>query len=546
MEKKYVTYEEFGAIGDGKADDFEAIEKAHIYANANALSVKAKSDATYYIADKFVRSIPVDYDVDFNGANFIVNDNAENAFEFRNIPLFLIKRKDITVYEGEALIEKIGENVKIEKHATSLPWLAPLLKEDSYVRVSNANHKDFIRFGSNQNNGTTRQDVMIVYKDGTIDPGTLPAFGYEKLTKLEIFPEKEPLITIKNGNFASICCRSVKETDFKNVYRSYQRGFRVERADVTFENMTHKMLDEPPIITDSGMDELTSRFGERNESYPYQGFIVGMLANRLTIKDCRLTSHTTYYEDKPATISTGWKVPNPVPMGSYDMYFHYSNKVSLINLKQECATGLGDKRYWGIMASNYCKNFYLEGCEMNRFDAHQGFWGGVLKDCTFGFAINLTGGGDLYLENVTKLTTSDFFSLRGDYGSSFEGRIFMKNCRHAGMAAYNTVMGHKYPDIPDINELKLISMVYVGTGELFYNWDFGYELYLPIEVHIDGFSCDKNVPVYVFSNEPDDRFENVHKHQHAITKILSVKNADCIIKNAKDDECKLINGIQRT
>ena len=38
--KKYVTYEEFGAIGDGKTCDIEAIAKAHEYANANGLSVK--------------------------------------------------------------------------------------------------------------------------------------------------------------------------------------------------------------------------------------------------------------------------------------------------------------------------------------------------------------------------------------------------------------------------------------------------------------------------------------------------------------------------
>ena len=52
MEKQFVTYEAFGAIGDGKADDIEAIAKAHEYANANGLPVKAKDDATYYIGGK--------------------------------------------------------------------------------------------------------------------------------------------------------------------------------------------------------------------------------------------------------------------------------------------------------------------------------------------------------------------------------------------------------------------------------------------------------------------------------------------------------------
>lgn len=539
--EKYVSYEEFGAIGDGITDDFEAIAAAHAYANENALTVKTKSDATYYVGQKFTRSIPVDYNVDFNGANFIIDDNVENAYEFRNLPLFLIKRKKALILEGEKIAEILGEGIKVEKHAKSLPFLTPILTEDSYVRITNADHRDFVRFGSNQNAGTPRQDVMIVYKDGSIDPSTYPAFEYEKVTKIEIFPEKEDLITIKNGNFASICCRSVKETEFKNLYRSYQRGFRVERSDVTFENMTHRMIDEPPVITDSGMDELTPRFGERNESYPYQGFIVAMLANRLTIKDCLLTSHTTYYEDKPATVSTGWKVPNPVPMGSYDLYFHYSNSISLIRLRHECETGLGDRRYWGIMASNYCKNFYLDGCEMNRFDAHQGFWGGVIKNCTFGFDINLTGGGDLYVENVTKLTGDNFFSLRGDYGSSFEGRIFMKNCRHKGVATYNTSFGWGLPH-SNIPLLNLASMRYVGSGELFYNWDFGYELYLPIEITVDGFSCDAECPVYIYSSEKNDRFENSFKHHHALTEKITFKG-DTKIPICESEESTLLRNV---
>ena len=541
MDKKYVSYEDFGAVGDGKTDDFEAIAAAHKYANENSLTVKCKSDATYYVADKFTRSIPVEYSIDFNGAHFVINDNVENAFEFRNLPLFLIKRAREVIYEADAIAETFGENISVEKHAKALPFLAPVLTEDSFVRLTNADHRDFVRFGSNQNNGTPRQDVLIVYKDGTIDPSTYPAFEYEKLTKIEIFPEKEELITIANGNFASICCRSVKETDFKNLYRSYQRGFRVERSDVTFENMTHKMLDEPPVVTDSGMDELTPRYGERNESYPYQGFIVAMLANRLTIKDCLLTSHTTYYEDKPATVSTGWKVPNPVPMGSYDLYFHYSNKISLIRLRHECETGLGDRRYWGIMASNYCKNFYLDGCEMNRFDAHQGFWGGVIKNCTFGFDINLTGGGDLYVENVTKLTGDNFFSLRGDYGSSFEGRVFAKNCRHMGIATYNTSFGYGLPQT-NIGALNVFSMRYVGGGELFYNWDFGYELYLPIEVEIESFSCDVPCPVYVYSSEKNERFDNPYKHHHAITKKITFKNMTAL-NVCESDESTLLRTV---
>ena len=42
-----VCYEDFGAVGDGKTDDMEAICKAHEYANEKGLPVYAKEGATY-------------------------------------------------------------------------------------------------------------------------------------------------------------------------------------------------------------------------------------------------------------------------------------------------------------------------------------------------------------------------------------------------------------------------------------------------------------------------------------------------------------------
>ena len=56
-DKKYVNYEDFGAVGDGVTDDFDAIEAAHNYANANGLEVKTKSDATYYVGEKLTREM---------------------------------------------------------------------------------------------------------------------------------------------------------------------------------------------------------------------------------------------------------------------------------------------------------------------------------------------------------------------------------------------------------------------------------------------------------------------------------------------------------
>ena len=52
MAKKYLTYEDFGALGDGKNDDFEAIIACHKEANRTGTPVKARDGATYYIGGK--------------------------------------------------------------------------------------------------------------------------------------------------------------------------------------------------------------------------------------------------------------------------------------------------------------------------------------------------------------------------------------------------------------------------------------------------------------------------------------------------------------
>ena len=47
-----VTYEAFGAVGDGVADDLPAIVKAHEHANTRGLKVRTKPDATYHLGRK--------------------------------------------------------------------------------------------------------------------------------------------------------------------------------------------------------------------------------------------------------------------------------------------------------------------------------------------------------------------------------------------------------------------------------------------------------------------------------------------------------------
>lgn len=84
-EKKFVTYEEFGAAGDGVTNDFRAMKAAHDFANEKGFTVKAAAGKTYYISDTridgSVESVKIRTDVIWSGAEFIIDDSLYSTHE---------------------------------------------------------------------------------------------------------------------------------------------------------------------------------------------------------------------------------------------------------------------------------------------------------------------------------------------------------------------------------------------------------------------------------------------------------------------------------
>ena len=86
IERGYVKYSDFGAVGDAIHDDWEEIVAAHDFANENGLPVYADEGYTYYVHD-FTRSAVIKTDTCFTGAKFIIDDTGSLAFQYRDIPL---------------------------------------------------------------------------------------------------------------------------------------------------------------------------------------------------------------------------------------------------------------------------------------------------------------------------------------------------------------------------------------------------------------------------------------------------------------------------
>ncbi len=602
-------YEDFGAKGDGTTCDWEAIYNTHIEANAGGQKVMSKkgSSAVYYIsAENFIKTIPIKTDTDFCGATFRINDRGDSAYKYRKLGLFTLERdsKDVSFYDNDRTVledyidangnpaqryvsDKIIDDerfqgISFKVGETDFSWLAEVLPgEKNLVYIENKMHKDFVRHGSNQTSGATRRDIFIVNKDGTVESDSTAVFDFDNISAIRIFRADEKPITVENGNFINICCRAVGRTinagkpdeyvTYANAFHEYQRGFIISRTNATINNVTHAMEGEPDLgwyppesEYDPTTDTInTATYGSRYESYPYYGFVWVSYSYNFTLNDSQLTGHSTYYEDKPATASTGWKVPDPVPMGSYDFVIEissniYFNGVTQVNKPSQQSSAdkgdysyLTDTRYWGIMSSNTVKNLNFNGCAISRFDAHRGFWNATLKDTYIGHSFHVIGGGLLQVDNVTKGAKASFIALRGDYGATFDGDMIIKNSTHEARGTYNSWQATQQTP-KAIGSLGTVYLVESGfnTSNSGYNaddpsgaywlWDFGFTCYMPRTVTIDNFTSKAKTGTYVFNNLPDTIFTKTYvegqtptsttvRYPYQITEKIIQKNMSKVI-----------------
>lgn len=377
----YVTYEDFGAVGDGKTDDFDAIIKTHVYANENGLSVFANECATYYIggADK---TASIMTDTDFSTARFIIDDtNVEN----RSAWIFCISPSR----SGINITDKISA-LKID--ATNI---GTTLDEKSLVVLTDSNVKRYIRKGANQNSGSNQTDVIIVDENGNIAEDTPLIWNFDAVTSSTAYPIDSETLTVKGGRFTTIANNASSE------YNYYTRGIVVKRSNTVIDGIHHNITNE----------------GKTGS--PYSAFISLSVCADVTVKNSTFTGHKKY--------TTTGSAGTSVTMGTYDIGAATAINAKFINCKQ--TNDITDNDFWGIAGTNYCKNLVFDGCAFSRFDAHQGVLNATVINSVLGHhGIKLIGNGTALIENTTVLSDS-FIDLRSDYGSTWNGELIIRNCR---------------------------------------------------------------------------------------------------------------------
>src|SRR5699024_6805893 len=115
-----------------------------------------------------------------------------------------------------------------------------------------------------------------------------------------------------------------------------------------------------------------------------------------------------------------------VPAGTYGLSCNRTLQSRFFNVTAE-----GGKGYWGVFGTNLNKRFFIDHCNLNRVDVHFHCWNLHIRDSYIGYrGITVTGGGDLIIENTTVWSGHYFISFRRDFGSTWNGDIYINNCTH--------------------------------------------------------------------------------------------------------------------
>ena len=468
FDRDYVTYEDFGAVGDGKTEDFEAIYKTHEYANAHGLTVKGTPGKTYYIKDTTLGTddvyiAKIQTNVDWCGANFIIDDTdltVMRGYSCREMALAYVfsvepdeKHSMFKIEDPEHLarIAAQGLNQKTKKIDLGIDFDGPVM-----IIPYNSAHGVFRRRGMSGFRGSAMHEIIVVEADGTISEETPIMFSYAHIDYIEVYKlDPKSAITIENGVFTTLESRvnhyiPKEDGSFEYIYHGYiYRGIDVRRSYTTLKNVQHIAV---------GGYTLLDRVEKNLEGGMYYAFFSAHNANHLTFKDCRLQGRTSpgpgnghssydFYSNRVNKMvldgcvqSNFWVTIDPETFEIKTATEYDENAVghakrvgenSIVGMGSADVNGIKRRICWGVGGSNFCKNLEYINSTLTRLDSHQGLYNGKIINSNIS-CIALTGYGDFIVENSNWYqynvdAQSQLLLLRNDYGYQWNGDIKVKN-----------------------------------------------------------------------------------------------------------------------
>ncbi len=447
----FVTYEDFGAVGDGETNDFSALYDTHVYANLNRLTVKAKDGAIYYIGDTRINgkvaTIPIKTNTVWGTAKFYVDDSAINYLADPEIA----KTDIFTVYPSRDAEKIVNSKTLMELGSTkaTATRLPLTLGYDALIVIEDNSHKVFRRYGSPYpsaiRNGYNQSDALLINSIGAISDTSPVTYDYKKCSSATVYAIDRTPITISGGEFTTCACELDAKTA-EGSFGSYGRGISIKRSNVTLEGVKHYVTGEIP----------TERQEEGVEGAAYRGFIYIQYASSVTVKDCVLTARRYYGS------------------GSYELAAHTVIGLTLDGVTQsnffinedgtasDTPTEYSSLLYYcGIVETNFSKTVTVKNSIVSSIEARSGLYHGSIVGSKINL-ITLAGTGSFKISDTefysagTEKSYNSLINLSDELGSTWNGNIEITN-----------VTAH----IKDA-DFHLVYHAYA-------NWDFGYATHIP-------------------------------------------------------------------
>ena len=381
LERQAVNYRMFGAVGDGENDDGVQIKLAHEYAIRHRVPI-VNLAGEFWI--KETNNIPIQTNVSWGNTTFHIDER----FNDRRAPRFVVRNDEPAknLIEDEdlkaALLDRIRPGVQL------IPELADyaghlIIVQDTEDRIG-------IRAGYEGNRGWAREEFFYVEEEGRII-GDI-AWGFSDFTSITAIPCNDVYLVIEGGGF--YVSGDTPESDAPGYHHN---GFVIGRSRTIIRNQWVGLAP-----------------GRRDVSLePRHGFYTLSRVYDVTLENIRAMPW-----------EKGRRAPDtPVAHGTYGIGGSRMLHCTFRNLTAE-----GGWVAWGVFGTNLIKNIRIENSRLNRVDVHFHGWDLYIKDSVIGLkGISVTGGGDLVIENTTRVGNS-FVSFRRDYGSVWDGRIRLTGC----------------------------------------------------------------------------------------------------------------------
>ena len=487
----FLTYEQFGAVGDGVTNDYEAFYKTHEMANKAGQTVKATPGKKYLlekpIAQNSLVSIQIKTNTVWTGAEFIIDDREIDTKTNRswNRAVFEVQSDyNVEKIYNEELLKSILD-AGLNRTTTKID-LGDGYNYKLMLVPYNLKHGIYRRKNYGSYAGTSMHEVIILDAEGNVDPSTPVMWDYTDLSSLSIYRiDGVTPITIEGGKFTTRASQlnCLSEVNGKLVLSQMyiSRGIKITRPNTTVRNVEHYISDE----------------AQYNEQYDENGNII-FVGNLYSAFYTAAGTANVLFENCVATGHRCYPRPNSVGGGTGGTYDVSGNTVANLTFKgctqsnfwvtvdpetghiSACKEGTpgalpsmeyhplmrskykrSHRMHWGIGGSNICKNLEYIDCTLSRYDAHEGVYNGKVIGSTVN-AMALTGGGTMIIENTRTFTANAnrVFTNREDYGSIWDGTVYLNNVS-------------AYVDVAAFGNISVVERKYKA------NWFFGYQVVVP-------------------------------------------------------------------